>query len=512
MRTWVSRLTVALFCLFWAAAAGARADEALPDAATIHAKVVTAAAVPSAYRRTTVTTASNGATIIRQLIRRGEDWREIVEHGPFRTESGRFKGRLWHQNDNGQTVHDEPDPGEAKPDPTTTTVTRVHAPVEAYVVAELNKRGHGERRFVDPSTWRVVRDEDVTANGTIVTVYDDFREDGGRVFAHHWKIEDGYSRTTRDTRVTAYDPSDVPDAAVAIPASRRRLVEFPAGVTSATLPSKFGRRHVAVRVTINGRGLDFLLDTGASGLAIDSGVARELGLPAYEQRSAVTAGRYTTARTIVPEMRIGELVMKQVAVQMLPDAFEMEPGVKSVGLLGFDFLAELGVTIDYEHERVTAVYEPDYTAPAGEHVIPLDVRIGDGSPLASVAINGALGERFTLDTGAAGTFMIFDAFARKHPEALVDKSGGGYLRNMRFTGIGGEIETRPYQLGSVKLGPINFIDYVGYRVMNARSYEGDDDGLIGTDFLRLFTLGLDYAKSRVYLVPNKDGRKALGIK
>jgi clan AA aspartic protease (TIGR02281 family) len=497
--------------LLSAAPAGVRADEALPDAATIRQKVTAAAAVPRAYRRTTVTTSSNGATITSRYIRRGEDWREIVERGPFRTESGSVKDELWHQNDNGQTILDEPDPGNAKPDPVTTTVTRVHVPDEAYVVAELNARGHGTKRFVDPSTWRVVRRETVTANGTIVTVYDDFRDDGGRVFAHHWKDVDGYTRTTRETRVTEYDPSDVSESEVGKPASRRQLVDFPAGVRSTVLPARFTQRHVVVRVTINGRGLDFMLDTGASGLAIDSDVARQLGLPAYEQRSAVTAGRYTTARTIVPEMHVGELVMKNVAVQMLPNAFEMDPGVKAVGLLGFDFLAELGVTIDYEHERVTAVSEPDYTPPSGSAVIALDVRIGDGSPLASVRINGALSERFTLDTGGGGTLLIFDAFARKHPEALVDKRGGSG-RDMIFNGIGGVIETRPYQLSNVQLGPINFQDFVGYRVMNARSYDGDDDGVIGTDFLRLFTLGLDYANSRVYLVPNRDGRAAMGLK
>jgi len=48
--------------------------------------------------------------------------------------------------------------------------------------------------------------------------------------------------------------------------------------------------------------------------------------------------------------------------------------------------------------------------------------------------------------------------------------------------------------------------------MNAASYEGDDDGIIGVDFLKLFTLGLDYANSRVYLVPNGFGRKVMGIR
>ena len=57
-----------------------------------------------------------------------------------------------------------------------------------------------------------------------------------------------------------------------------------------------------------------------------------------------------------------------------------------------------------------------------------------------------------------------------------------------------------------------FQDFVGYRVMNAGSYDGDDDGIIGVDFLRFFTLGLDYGNSRVYLVPNSQGRALLNIR
>ena len=105
-----------------------------------------------------------------------------------------------------------------------------------------------------------------------------------------------------------------------MPNSRRRWSTFPAGVKTVTLPSKFGRQHVVVRIMVGTRGLDFLLDSGASGITIDTDVARQLGLPAYGQQSAVTAQRYTTARTIVPEMHIGDLVMRDVAVQIVPQA------------------------------------------------------------------------------------------------------------------------------------------------------------------------------------------------
>jgi len=491
---------------------GARADDPLPDAATIRAKVQAASPAPPGYRETTVTVVSNGETRTVHRIERGSDWRNITERGPFHTESGEIKGEAWHQNDNGQSVFDQADPGEAKSDPTTTTITRVHTPVEAYVVAELNARGWGVRRYVDPATWHVVRIESLGPNGNVTTVYDDFREDAGRTFAHHWSTVSEYARTTSDAHVTAYDPSPVTDAELAMPESRRMLVEFPADAQSADLPVQFGQGHIFVRITINGRGLDFTLDTGASGITLDNQVARELGLTEYEKTSTVTAQRYTTARTIVPEMHVGKLTMHNVALQLVPDGANEVYGVKTVGLLGFDFLAELGVTIDYEHERVTVVPESSYAAPSGRYVIPLDVRIGDGTPVVNVTINGALSERFTIDTGGAGTLMIFDAFARKHPEALVDKGGGDALRQMTFAGIGGNLSTKAYQLDSVHIGPINMSNFVAYLVTSSNSYAGDDDGIVGPTFLRFFTVGLDYAKSRIYLVPNDVGRRAMHIR
>jgi len=196
----------------------------------------------------------------------------------------------------------------------------------------------------------------------------------------------------------------------------------------------------------------------------------------------------------------------------VPDGSSEAFGVRTVGLLGFDFLAELGVTIDYEHQRVTVLPEPDYAPPSDKHLIPLDVRIGDGSPIVDVAINGALSERFTIDTGGAGAFMIFDAFARKHPEALIDQGGGGDERRMSFRGVGGDLSTKAYQLSLVRVGPIRLTNFMAYLVTSRNSYAGDDDGIIGPGFLQFFNVGLDYGKNRVYLVPNEFGRRAMHIR
>ncbi len=496
----------------WALAAPAAADEPVPDAEALFAKVRAAAGpVASAFRETDVTVVSNGTTTTEHDFRRGKDFRSVFDTGPFHTEHGVHDGSAWHMNDNGQVVFDEPDPGQAAREVTKSTVTPVHAPVEGFVIAVLNARGNGTKQYVDAARWYVSRRERITPNGTVTTTYDDVREDHGRTFAHHEHIDDAIAHTTSDVRITEYIPEAVADADVAVPAPRRALVTFPADATSVDLPVKFGHSHVYVRVTIGGRGLDFVLDTGASGITIDDSVARELGLPEYGRRSAVTAGRYTTYRTIVPEMRVGSLTMKNVAVQAVPQGWNTARDVKEVGLLGFDFLAELGVTIDYEHQRVTVVPSAVYAPPVAPDTIPLTVRIGNGQPRTAAAINGALGERWVLDTGGTGTFLIFDHFARVHPEALRDE-GRGAVSNPDLYGIGGAIPARAYQIASLRLGNVNFTHFVGYRVTSASAYAGNDDGIIGSEFLRLFTLSLDYANSRVYLVPNATGRAAMGIK
>jgi predicted aspartyl protease len=482
----------------------------VPDVATIRARIRAATGdLPAAYRETDETLSSNGTKTVERDFVSGPSRRYTFDSGRFHSERG-FDGHVfWHMNDNGQVVVDDPDPGVATREQTTTTVTPISSPVQGYLVANMGTGGRGFKEFVDGTTWHTVRREQITANGTIVTTFDDVRLDHGRTFAHHLHTDNGYSYTSTDLRVVDYAPDEVAAADVAMPKPRRSLVEFPPGVSSVDLPAKFGRNHIYVRVTIAGRGLDFVLDSGASGITIDSTVAHELGLPAFQERSAVMAGRYTTARTIVPEIRVGNLIMRDVAAQEVPQGWRTDDDVKEVGLLGFDFLDELGVTIDYENKRVTVVPGANYVPPAASDTIPLDVRLSSGQPRATMTLNGALGERWILDTGGSTSVIVFDYFARRHPEAVHEAGPADGHRHMY--GIGGEIDTAPLRIDSLQLAGVNLSGFTGYRVVGQTPYAQNDDGIVGVDFLRLFTLGFDYSHSKVYLVPNTVGRATMGI-
>ncbi|MGD1065251.1 MAG: retropepsin-like aspartic protease [Vulcanimicrobiaceae bacterium] len=511
------RLAVSLTALLIAAPTHVLAEAPVPDSQTIAAKIIeTNGAPPARFRETLETVNEHGEHTIRTVYRDGSDARSVSDSGPFHEENGTLHGQAWRQNANGQTILRQPDPGDERHVLPTTTVTRITEPVVGYVVARLDEHGEGTKDYVDASTWRIVRQDGVTANGTSATTYDDFRSDGGRVFTHHWRTVNGINHTTTDTTVTAYVPGGVTAADLAIPPPARALVEFPPGVTSVTLPTHFSDRpfngeRINVRLTIAGRGLDFVLDTGASGILMDSTVARQLGLHLYQQQSAVTAARYESAEAVVPEIHVGDLVMHNVAVHVAPLGFD-NGNVKEVGLLGFDFLAELGVTIDYDQKRVTVVPGDAFVPPTAPNAIAVPVRVGDGEQEVTLTFNGAVGERWGLDTGVRGTFMVFGHFATRYPDAVrQDRVVPRYARYGVGSGVGGSFDAERLHVRSVVLGNVTFTDVIGTLVTQSGAYDAPMDGVIGAAFLHFFTVELDDTHSTVYFIPNEAGKRA-GLK
>jgi predicted aspartyl protease len=504
----IARAAALLTAVFVALPVFARAADSVPTAAEIRANVSAAEHEPSAYRETIVTTSSDGMTTTERHLVRGADERTIDDSPPFHAENGVVHGAHWLQDENGVTVDDRNDPGRANPEKLATTVTRVRAPVDAYAIATLNPKGWGRKDYVDPVSWHVVRRERILGTGTITTAYDDFRDDGGRIFAHRWHVDNTIAQTTSDSRVTEFSPGGVGDAELERPPSRRALVAFPDGVSSADLPADFAE-HVYVAVRIGDTNVDFVLDTGASGIVVDATVARLIGLQLYGQHSHVVAGRATFARAVVPELRAGTLIMRDIAVGVVPLGWTGKRGGRIGGLLGFDFLAQLGVTIDYEHHRVTAVPGSAFVPPAGPQTVALAARFGRGIPLVTVSFDGAVAERVGLDTGGSGSFLMFDYFTRRNPNALRDDDGGIYADGLEQIGVGGAFATKPAFVHMLELGTLHVPSVLGYRVTSERSYTQEMDGVIGDKVLRWFTVGFDYAHERVYLTPNAEGRVKL---
>jgi predicted aspartyl protease len=495
-----------LSCVWLGVPFVAFATDGVPDLTTLRARMVAGEGkTPDNYRETVTWKLVDGSIAKEQLFRLGADRRAVTDIGGIRTEAGEFKGDHWHQDKNGLTVVDLPDPlASAGPVSETATLQAVSSPAPLFVISDVGRNGLGSRHYVDTSTYRLVRDELIGRGGTTTTTYDGYATFGAQTLPTHW------TRTTSSSSTTFTRTERVPGAAtaadVAIPAIRGALVEFP-GTTPVEIPTKFYHGRVYVRVTIAGRGYDFLLDSGASTITINADVARQLGLSLINRRvNSANAQATDTFDTIVPEMKIGQLTMHHIVVNPIAAPEIQDPGMKPAGLLGFDFFATVGVTIDYEHQRVTVAPTATYVPPAGPDVMPLEIRLGAQQPMVEATLDGVSASRFVVDTGdSLGAFTVFDYFMDRHPNVGFRSS-----ETIGVRGVGGAATARGFSLHSFRIGTYNFVDFTGNR-MGSGSYSSAEDGLIGVAFLDLFTLDFDYPHGMMYFTPTTKMKQLLRI-
>lgn len=87
--------------------------------------------------------------------------------------------------------------------------------------------------------------------------------------------------------------------------------------------------------SINGRAVDFLIDTGATGTAISAALAEELGLASLGTVRSSTAGGLVTGQVVSADLRLqGGVQVDRLRVVALP-------GLGERPLLGMDVLGRL---------------------------------------------------------------------------------------------------------------------------------------------------------------------------
>ncbi len=492
-------LALALASVLARDAAPAAAQELLaPDEIAARSRTATGFDRKPDIEREVWAVRASGLDGTLETLRRNGDLTSATTLGPFHTAHGIAHGVRWQQNDNGETILDRPEPSQVERI-ATQGAARVREPLDAWVVTTAYTSGHITRQFYDARTFYLVRTEKTTAGHTTRTTYDDFRADAhGHIRPWHYYGGDDRLENAYDYRLVRDDLSgNVSESDVEVPHDRRTLVEFPVGVETVRLPARIEDNRIYVRLDMLGRGLDFLLDTGAAALTIDESVAKSLGFAVRGRATQTVAGSFATGRVVVPTVTIGALSMRDVVFRTVPLSQNEAHGTRIVGLLGFDFLAACGIKIDYAHGTVDAMRPGTLTAPAG--LTPLGVRLNAGTPVARATVGNASGDDFIIDTGAAFSYVLFQRFARAHPDAAATADG----RVRRGTGVGGSLSFRSVTAKRVTLGAWSFNDAVGVEAVSPNALGFDnEDGLIGADILKLFTVYLDYGTNRMYLAPN----------
>lgn len=127
-------------------------------------------------------------------------------------------------------------------------------------------------------------------------------------------------------------------SATSVPHTTVALAAAPAGGRSLSIP-RDGRGHFQAEGRIEGQRIGFMIDTGASVVALNERSAARFGLrPSrgdYNATVSTANGTIKAARTRIAMLEVGGLVVRDVDAMVLPDE------ALSENLLGLSFLSRL---------------------------------------------------------------------------------------------------------------------------------------------------------------------------
>ena len=253
--------------------------------------------------------------------------------------------------------------------------------------------------------------------------------------------------------------------------------------------------------------LNFILDSGSSGISLDSTTVAYFGLkPAASDR---------TIRGIAGIKKVGFLYDRKLHFEGLSvDSLDFHVNDYSIlttvygeridGIIGYSLLNRYIIKLNYDSLTMDICSQGTLRYPKGGYMIKpfistLPVHF------ARARDENSFNVRFLHDIGAGVCLMLSKEFV--DDSAILRKKRK--LWPKEGEGVGGTISMHMTVVKELKIGP--------YRFRNVPTYVFDDEynvtsypylaGLIGNDILRRFNVIFNYQKRDIYLVPNTHYRE-----
>ncbi|MFZ9388022.1 MAG: aspartyl protease family protein [Chitinophagaceae bacterium] len=253
--------------------------------------------------------------------------------------------------------------------------------------------------------------------------------------------------------------------------------------------------------------LNFILDTGSSGISLDSTTADFLGLSPVPSNRTIRgiAGIRNVSflynqRLKFPGLTIDSLNFHINDYSILTAVY----GERIDGIIGYAVLSRYIVKIDYESTKVIFCSRGTIRYPRGGYLLKPQISQMISQPL-RVRDAKTISSNFLFDIGA-GLCMLFSREFIEDSNFL-DKKRRRWPKEGE--GLGGKIDMELTVIKEVKIGP--------YRFRNVPVFIFNDDynvtsyplmgGLIGNDVMRRFNVILNYDRGDVYITPNQHFRE-----
>jgi hypothetical protein len=354
--------------------------------------------------------------------------------------------------------------------------------------------------WFDASTHLPARLVAKIGTSTTTTTYGDYRDvDGLRVSFSQVSDTDGNVTTFAGGSAVVNDPGAT--AGLRRPVEHVTDFSLPSGSTS--IPFELVDNHVALPVTIDGKGpFRFLFDTGGSNI-IDADVAKQLGLGAAGSGAGSGVGAQTEAIQFatVDALGVGGATLRKQAFVVAPvhAGFGMSSGKPIDGLIGFEVLARFVTTFDYGTQTIV-LRTPQSAIPVTQgKTIPF---VFNGQHVMVDCAIDAIPGQCVLDTGSRIALSALTPFLAAHPAVVP--------ANATAVGANG------FGVGGASLGRLGrtTLELAGYTVpdvitdLSTQTAGAFADpyyiGNVGAGVLRRFAVTFDYGRQTVAFVPNAN--------
>jgi predicted aspartyl protease len=231
------------------------------------------------------------------------------------------------------------------------------------------------------------------------------------------------------------------------------------------------------------KGLNFLLDTGASPAVLDRRVAEKLQLNQQPASMAVLGGSVQASLATVPSLEVGPVRRDNLNVVVEDLSFFQKAfPVRIDAVVGLDVLGQSAFEIDYAAREIRFGAVPPL-----KNSLPL--RLQAGLPLVDAQLNH-LPVHLLLDTGASA-LILFQPFTPRSAAPM-------RVSEVRPTpGTIGEFERKQVWLDSLRLGEAEFGKEPAFLVKGAEGGTQNFDGLISPAMLGITKLFIDLGRGVV---------------
>jgi hypothetical protein len=279
------------------------------------------------------------------------------------------------------------------------------------------------------------------------------------------------------------------------------------GTRDARLTTTMKRGVLLTTARLGGREVGpFVIDSGASALVFDVGLAEAPGLRLGVQREDPHL-KQTVRYGALASVDVGPITLRDTSVVVI-DLSPIVPGLgeRVAGILGYPFFARAIVEIDYPKGSVSCFDPASYRLPAGQW-LPLTLKNNQPGVAARLAANGE--GIFMLDTGSTATAHLSAQFVAKNPFLHIGTVSR--TKALRITGehdvltgtIGWfDLAGYRFEMPTIMFSPAKEDSALGIQVPIPRRSQVSDgfDGSIGHGFMRHFTVVFNYSASKVALI------------